>query len=296
MNETTLYLAMLAGNDRTGFLEARWRKPEGGMGQCFHRTPKLRSLAEFIIDLGKRTDVYVGCGPRTHRKGGGNAVPRLFVLFVDCDSPEAIAALEQFEPRPTVIVHSGRGRHAYWQLSAPLGAEDIRRGNRRLAHHLGADMVATDPARILRPPGTLNHKSSPVPVVCEHLDVTAHNPLDVAGHLPDPSQPKRERTAVTSIGNTDDPLRAIPASIYVEALADLEVGRDGKACCPFHNDRTPSLHAYSTAERGWTCFGCGRGGSIIDFAAALWKIAPRGSGYHEIRRRLMEELRTRAAA
>ena len=36
--------------------------------------------------------------------------------------------------------------------------------------------------------------------------------------------------------------------------------------CPFHHDPTPSLKLYDTgSRRGWYCFGCHAGGSVIDF-------------------------------
>lgn len=75
----------------------------------------------------------------------------------------------------------------------------------------------------------------------------------------------------------------------------LEIGRDGKVACPFHEDRTPSLHVYDEAEHGWHCYGCGRGGTIIDFGAALYGLEPRGQGFHEIRRRLDADLMAVAA-
>lgn len=87
----------------------------------------------------------------------------------------------------------------------------------------------------------------------------------------------------------DDALQAIPATLYVAALTGQEPGRDGKICCPFHADTAPSLHVYP-GERGWVCFGCRRGGTIIDFGAALYGIEPRGRGFHEIRRRLRDDL------
>ncbi len=89
---------------------------------------------------------------------------------------------------------------------------------------------------------------------------------------------------------------SIPPPIYVEALTGRAVGRDGKVACPFHDDGTPSLHVYEDAERGWACFGCGRGGTIIDFGAELFGIEPRGADYHRIRERLEADLRQGAAA
>ena len=38
----------------------------------------------------------------------------------------------------------------------------------------------------------------------------------------------------------------------------------GFMCCPFHGEKAPSLKVYKETG-GWHCFGCGRGGSVIDF-------------------------------
>lgn len=40
--------------------------------------------------------------------------------------------------------------------------------------------------------------------------------------------------------------------------------RHGFLCCPFHGEKEPSLKIYPDTG-GWHCFGCGRGGSVIDF-------------------------------
>lgn len=41
--------------------------------------------------------------------------------------------------------------------------------------------------------------------------------------------------------------------------------RAGFIRCPFHSDGTASLKIYQNGK-GWYCFGCKRGGSVIDFA------------------------------
>lgn len=46
--------------------------------------------------------------------------------------------------------------------------------------------------------------------------------------------------------------------------------RAGYICCPFHSERTPSLKLYP--DGGWHCFGCGKGGSSIDFVMALFDL------------------------
>jgi CHC2 zinc finger len=79
-----------------------------------------------------------------------------------------------------------------------------------------------------------------------------------------------------------DPLKAIPPVVYVEALTGEEVPRNGYLRCPLpdHEDRSPSFQVLSSH---WRCFGCNRGGGIIDLAAAVHCIEPRGRGYWELR-------------
>lgn len=47
--------------------------------------------------------------------------------------------------------------------------------------------------------------------------------------------------------------------------------RAGYICCPFHNEKTASLKLYS-GQRGWHCFGCHVGGTVIDFVMKLFDI------------------------
>lgn len=54
----------------------------------------------------------------------------------------------------------------------------------------------------------------------------------------------------------------------------FEPDRQGKIRCPFHADDHPSLQLYKGA-RGWWCYVCDRGGSVVDFVAGLFSISPR---------------------
>ncbi len=46
----------------------------------------------------------------------------------------------------------------------------------------------------------------------------------------------------------------------------VEVNRHGKALCPFHNDRNPSLFV---DDDHYHCYACGEHGDVIDFTAKL---------------------------
>lgn len=59
--------------------------------------------------------------------------------------------------------------------------------------------------------------------------------------------------------------------------AGVHVERSGFACCPIHGEKTASLKVYSDPKRGWYCFGCGRGGTVIDLGMALWDTDFKGA-------------------
>jgi hypothetical protein len=62
-------------------------------------------------------------------------------------------------------VATGGGMHVYWLLDEPYDvqtdSERLKSILRRLATALKADISATDPARVLRLPATLNVKYEP---------------------------------------------------------------------------------------------------------------------------------------
>ena len=54
-------------------------------------------------------------------------------------------------------------------------------------------------------------------------------------------------------------------------LYGMDVNRYGKALCPFHNDRHPSL---LVADEHYYCFACGEHGDVIDFVGRLFQLSP----------------------
>lgn len=64
----------------------------------------------------------------------------------------------------------------------------------------------------------------------------------------------------------------IKASVPVRQAAEhygLQANRTGMACCPFHEDKHPSL---KLNEDYYYCFGCGAHGDVIDFTARLFSL------------------------
>lgn len=117
-------------------------------------------------------DCYFGVASRKDSTSGrleNCSVVR--AVFADIDfktyssEDAAIRAIESFPLTPSFMVHSGGGLHVYWLLSEPVvlpyKAAAFRELLRRTAAAIGADMASAEPARVLRIPGTLNHKYTP---------------------------------------------------------------------------------------------------------------------------------------
>ena len=50
----------------------------------------------------------------------------------------------------------------------------------------------------------------------------------------------------------------------------LKVSRNGMACCPFHNDKHPSMKI----EQNYYCFACGAKGDAVNYVAVLSGLSP----------------------
>jgi hypothetical protein len=137
---------------------------------------------EGAVDVAMRQrhdwDVFFGVGLRSCptavemaacscAERGADHVSRLQAVWGDFDikneGPDAldklVARLQAISLPPTVLVGSGRGVHAYWQLAeATKELARVVAVNRSIRLRFGADS-AVDSGRILRVAGTLNHKT-----------------------------------------------------------------------------------------------------------------------------------------
>ena len=58
--------------------------------------------------------------------------------------------------------------------------------------------------------------------------------------------------------------RADIVQIIGEFIPLHKAGKQYKACCPFHDEKTPSLTVNPTKQL-YKCFGCGKAGDVLDF-------------------------------
>lgn len=287
----------------TFFLDALFgRRPEGSFAelrllpsreQMFYSNP--RNLAVVAGQRAETQDVYVGVVPRAVKKGGRDSlVPESYWMWAECDNEAAVERALDFHTPPPLVVRSSPGKaHCYWPLLTPLPLDMLERANKRMAWHLGADPRATDAARILRLPGTLNHKYPDKPRVSITLiDTTMRNvlPSQLVAALPDPTPPRPLPVRPKTYAPDPDLASLLdePARVYVERLSGRGVVRD-MAQCPWHKggqERSPSLHVGGPAGTLWYCHGCCEGGDQIAFAAKLWGMDTKRD-FVEIKRRLL---------
>lgn len=189
----------------------------------------LDPVGEIIVRRSLTCDVWYGVGTRKEvygsRRGGDKDIAHLPALWLDIDVagpnhktenalPPTIEAahalLDAYPLPPSSIVKSGGGLQAYWLLSEPILVDDdtrqlLRRWQATWAQLAGdrgwhIDNVS-DPARVMRLPGTLNRKQAdgqPVEWVttgdsyeygADDLDQYLIEPPEPARHADDPVRP-----------------------------------------------------------------------------------------------------------
>ena len=136
--------------------------------RSFFATNDLAAAVRFIEEH-QGLNCFHGVATRDGRGGATENLLLLPAVWVDIDFKETPRAeawrrAQRFAFKPSVWMASGGGTHGYFILEEPARvseAEKISRVLHGLAEHFGGDHNATDLARILRAPGSLNHKYTP---------------------------------------------------------------------------------------------------------------------------------------
>jgi archaellum biogenesis ATPase FlaH len=188
--------------DCTGVVELRALP---GAARVFVPTHDYEAIARFLREHRGR-DLYFGVATRRDETNGTTAnCAELGALFVDIDAraddlDTVRRRLAELPTPPSILITSGGGFHAYWLLREPLDlrseAEAARHLLRRLARAVGGDLSSAEVARVLRVPGTLNHKYTPPRrvAVLDFQPDRRYTPSDFGEWLPD--EP-REAVSVT---------------------------------------------------------------------------------------------------
>lgn len=155
----------------------------------------------------QRINAFFGVATRRVGATSGRAENccELPALFIDADfklsqESRVLEALVEFPLEPSIVVSTGGGMHAYWLLHEPLDLSDAGKLAdstnlmRRLAAAFSAiaDESVSEPARVLRLPGTRNFKYPHTPLVT--LDVCdadrRYTVADICEHIPATAPPR----------------------------------------------------------------------------------------------------------
>src|SRR3954452_20341047 len=121
------YFALLAGRAPSShFLEVRYRVDDQQLRREFHRVYDDDSLIHAVRSRGSRTDVYVGCAPRSRRQGTKDAVSQVWVLWAECEG--GVGATAAAHSPASVARHRLRIRLELSRLLAVDGAAHTASG------------------------------------------------------------------------------------------------------------------------------------------------------------------------
>jgi hypothetical protein len=211
-------------------------------------------------------------------------------LYFDCDlasgshaasalpatAAEALAFLHALPAKPSLIIHTGGGLHAYWLFETPvfLTTEGDRATMtqvlKEFAYTLcqagkthGWDLDALrDLARVLRPPGTINRKYDKPVAGIQACDVRyTLADFDWLTPLPAPSVHHGEGTGVQ-----DQPDLTTVVQAYGGTLAQKSE-QEWHGPHPQHGSSTGVNFDVNTTKHLWHCWRHGTGGDALSLIA-----------------------------
>ena len=193
---TEQFLKELYGKLNTGCLSVTKTVNKVLKTKWFEPT-QLTEMAAYIEECGKTCNVSIGINPRNplpdkRKRGTAEDVCAVIGLYEDFDiysevhaekrlprtKEELISFIDTFPMKPSITVFSGNGLHLYWLFDTPfiIGNAQDRNGitqildgwesyilNRAAEEHDWYFDPVADLARMLRAPGTLNHKTAAKP-------------------------------------------------------------------------------------------------------------------------------------
>lgn len=155
------------------------------------KVSEIGKMSKISDEIGKKTNVFFGVGLRNTvllngQRGSENDILCVTTLYADIDIKgdahaqkalpssvdEACKFLNSLKVKPSIIVNSGNGIHAYWLLNTPFAIRNDEDKKHVISifkdfgKHINIEAKKRgwkldsvyDLARILRVPGTMNHK------------------------------------------------------------------------------------------------------------------------------------------
>lgn len=148
-------------------------------------------------------NVYFGVYSRAGKKGTSESCITTGTLWLDFDNITLAEIRERLNsaelPSPSIIINSGHGFHTYWLLTERAGNEALP-VIKKMAAVVKADLKATDKARLMRLPGSVNIKDRERPVPCRIVEADFNKRYPLSSFyevLKVKQEPKREKLSVS---------------------------------------------------------------------------------------------------
>lgn len=146
----------------------------------------IKGIVEVVQEQTGQADTFISPNSFYIPKRANDNIRQFRALYLDLDLEDHSKTEARFLismkiakgliPKPTMIVDSGRGLHLYWRIEhAPKQAaytwQELEDYLYKQLKPLGADIKATDSARVLRLPNTINSRNGATCEVLEDNDI-----------------------------------------------------------------------------------------------------------------------------
>jgi len=187
------FFSTLFRMEEDGYVEIRPFRPDGKLvhrKRAFLPAGDSASLAECVLSFGRKYHTYFGVCTRTEegkraRRGTHVHLRAATAMWADLDAKrfgnmtKACNALHRFSLKPSILVFTGNGYHAYWLLEEAIFLDAPERTILQAAlkalqvRVLRSDDVS-DPARVLRCPYSYNLKNPRSPILAKVISLQEH--------------------------------------------------------------------------------------------------------------------------
>lgn len=166
------YAQNLYGNDLEGYIQIL-QLENGKVIKMLNST--VDGLVDVIEQQEGQKDTYITPNSFYIPKRSNDNIRHFRALYIDLDLKEYtkseafyqiyLKSAQEKIPKPSMIIDSGRGLHCYWAIDhAPKGAlytwQELEDYFYKQLKDIGADIKATDSARLMRLPSTINSRNN----------------------------------------------------------------------------------------------------------------------------------------
>lgn len=227
------FKTILLGNSNADFLTVSEGTAKNKLSQKHRGT--LKGLWKTLVNLNKSGNAIFMMPNLSNGKGTKDEnITKVNAFFLDYDGSEwkrisLDELLGKFKLKPHIVVKTSKGHyHVYW-LARNCNLSEFKSVQKALADKYGGDPKVSNLARVMRLPGTFNHKDPDRPflVTLKHCDrsIPPYSAIELVDGLDLKliQQPKAVESSVASEANQQPTYRSDAAITKDEAIQYLEL-------------------------------------------------------------------------